>query len=259
MSEKTYMDFPRITHDGKYGVLYDYAVTTDGALYYASFVGSRQMCEGIAAAMLDSGRRNSNAIHIISPTDGSNGVFNTSRMVHIAHDTIGAMRRITRNVQGTRVSEVTLISQLVKWNYNYAHLQSKNALEEKEESDFEKAQKDLAMRRFVLLADEDEDEAYTARRWFAYLPKRVSEPMLAEWALPLWDYCTETAEAGVSELKRLRGKGWLCEPSKTALRGAITELGKRGALPLPDNLREYIEQRKSRDYYPYDNVAVAAA
>ena len=176
--------------------------------------------------------------------------------MHIARDTVGAMRRITRKVQGTRVFEVTLLSNLIRWDYNYAHIQRKNALDEQDDSDYEKGQKELALRRFVLLADEGEDEEYTARRWFAYLPKRVSEPMLAEWAMPLWDYCTAT-DTGIKQLDRLRGKAWLCEPSSEALRAAITEQGHRGRLPLPDNFKEYIAERERHDY-AYDSLALAA-
>ena len=36
-------------------------------------------------------------------------------------------------------------------------------------------------------------------------------------------------------MQRLRGKAWLCEPSSEALRGAISCLGKRGELRLPEN------------------------
>ncbi len=257
-TEQTYMDFPRLTHEGKYGVVYDYAITEDGGLYYASIVGSRQMCEGIAAALLDSGRRNNKSVYLATPTDGSDGVFNTSKLVHVAHNTVGAMRRITRKVQGTRLFEVVLLSNLVKWDYNYAHIQRKNALEEKDDSEYEKNQQELALRRFVLLADEEESEHDTARRWFAYLPKRVSEPMLAEWAVPLWEYCSETG-TGMKKLQRLRGSGWLCEPSSEALRGAISDMGHQGRLPLPDSFKAYIAERSTREYdIDYAAMAVAA-
>ena len=44
---KTYADFPRITHSGKYGVVFaDAAYTSDGGLYYGSWTGSKQMCRG---------------------------------------------------------------------------------------------------------------------------------------------------------------------------------------------------------------------
>ena len=91
-----------------------------------------------------------------------------------------------------------------------------------------------ALRRFILLADADEDEERTARRWFAYLPRRVSEPMLAEWAVPLWDYCLSEGK-GIEPLTRLRGRAWRCEPTRENLRAAISELGTAGELPLPDD------------------------
>ena len=234
MEEKSYMDFPRITESGKYAVVYDIAHDENGNLYYCSCVGSKQMCEGIAAALLDNGHRNKNAVYLNTPLNGEDGMWNKSMQVKVASSTIGAMRRVTRKVQGTRVSQVVLFSNLIKWDYNYLHVQKKNALDEKEESDYEKAQRDLSTRRFVLFADPDESEQDTARRWFAYLPKRVSEPLLAEWALPLWDHCVEAGK-GVKTLTRMRGKAWLCEPSSTSLRDAISEMGRRGELYLPDN------------------------
>ena len=84
------------------------------------------------------------------------------------------------------------------------------------------------------MADDDDDPELTALRWFGYLPKRVSEPLLAEWAQPLWDYCLAN-DKGITGMQRLRGKAWLCEPSSEALRGAISCLGKRGELRLPEN------------------------
>ena len=104
------------------------------------------------------------------------------------------MRRITRRVPGTRVWQVVLRSELIRWDYSYAHLQSRNAIEEKDDSDYAKAQAELAQRRFVLMADDDEEPEMTALRWFGYLPMRVSEPLLAEWAQPLWDYCVATGQ-----------------------------------------------------------------
>ena len=74
-------------------------------------------------------------------------------------------------------------------------------------------------------------------RWFGYLPKRVSEPLLAEWARPLWDHCVGTGK-GITEMQRLRGRAWLCEPSSEVLRDAIGYLGRSGKLPLPDGFPE---------------------
>ena len=231
---KTYADFPRITHSGKYGVVFDAAYTSNGGLYYGSWAGSKQMCEGIAAALLDSGRRNKNSVYLVVPLNGEDGVWSRSVQVRVDDATIGAMRRITKRVAGTRVWQVVLRSELIRWDYSYAHLQSKNAIEEKDDSDYAKAQAELAQRRFVLMADDDEETEVTAQRWFGYLPKRVSEPLLAEWAQPLWDYCASSGK-GITEMERLRGKAWLCEPSSAVLRGAISYLGKRGELWLPEN------------------------
>ena len=120
------------------------------------------------------------------------------------------------------------------------HLQSKNAIEQKDDSDYAKAQAELAQRRFVLMADDDEEPEATALRWFGYLPKRVSEPLLAEWAQPLWDYCV-ASDRGITEMRRLRGRAWLCEPSSEVLRDTIGYLGRSGKLPLPDGFPEAME------------------
>lgn len=248
--EKTYADYPRITHSGKYGVLYDAAYTEDGGLYYGSWTGSKQMCEGIAAALLDSGKRNQNSIYLNLPLDGKDGVWSRSLQVRVAENTVGAMRRKTERVRDTRAWQVVLRSELIRWDYSYVHLQSKNAIEKKDDSEYEKTQADNAQRRFVLMADADEEPFVTAQRWFGYLPKRVSEPLLPEWAQPLWDYCTEEKK-GITEMNRLRGRAWLCEPSSDTLRDAISQLGKGGYLELPD-------------FFPgnasdaYDAVAIAA-
>ena len=265
---KTYADFSRITHSGKYGVVFDAAYTSSGGLYYGSWTGSRQMCEGIAAALLDSGRRNKNSVFLVIPLNGEDGVWSKSVQVSVADATIGAMRRITKRVPGTRVWQVVLRSELIRWDYSYVHLQSKNAIEEKDDSDYAKAQAELAQRRFVLMADDEEDMEQTALRWFGYLPKRVSEPLLAEWAQPLWEYCIQNSK-GITEMHRLRGKAWLCEPSSEALRGAISYLGKRGGLWLPgdfpmitNGVDDYDEpdygDRRYVDIEDYPAVAVAA-
>ncbi|MDE2688556.1 MAG: hypothetical protein OXI16_13815 [Chloroflexota bacterium] len=243
---KTYADFPRITHSGKYGVVFDAAYASNGDLYYGSWTGAKQMCEGIAAALLDSGRRNNNSVNLTIPMNGEDGVWSKSVEVRVADSTIGAMRRITRKVYGTRVWQVVLRSELIRWDYSYGHLQSKNAIEEDSDSDYAKAQNEIAQRRFVLMANEDEDAAVTAQRWFGYLPMRVSEPLLAEWAQPLWDYCVEN-EKGIREIQRLRGKAWLCEPSSDVLRGAISHMGKRGDLWLPENF-PVVAKRHHEDY-----------
>ena len=114
------------------------------------------------------------------------------------------------------------------------HIQTRPAIEGKDESDQAKAQKELAQRRFILMAGDEEDRTVIAQRWFAYLPKRVSEPMLAEWAQPLWDYCV-LAEKGIEPLTRLR------EPSSEVLRDAIGYLGRSGKLPLPDGFPEAMQ------------------
>ena len=231
--QKDFTDFARLTHSGKYGVVYDVAYSDNGDLYYASMGGPKQMCEGIAAALLDSGKRNKNSVFLNIPLDGENGVWSRSLQVRIADNTIGAMRRKTRKVQGQRAWQVVLSSHLVKWDYNYAHINKKNALEESEDSDYDKGQKELALRRFILMADEGEDPEVTAERWFGFLPMRVSEPLLHEWAKPLWDYCEKRGQ-GLTKLSRLRGKAWLCEPAPAVLRSAISHLGKKGELYLPD-------------------------
>ena len=241
MERKEFTDFERVTHKGKYAILYDIAHDKDGGLYYLSLAGSRQMSEGIAAALLDSGHRNKNAVYLNTPLNGDDGLWNRSKKIRIAPHSIGAMRRITRKVQGTRVSQVVLVSNLLKWDYNYAHIQTKAVVDQEDESDNAKAQKDLAQRRFVLLADGDESQAEIAQRWFAYLPKRVSEPMLAEWAQPLWDYCV-LANKGIEPLTRMRGKAWLCEPASDTLRDAIGYLGRAGKLPLPEEFPEAMQQ-----------------
>ncbi len=233
MEKREFTDFERITHKGKYAVVYDSAHDRDGGLYYLSMAGSRQMSEGIAAALLDSGHRNRNDVYLNTPLNGENGLWNRSTRISIATHTIGAMRRITRKVQGTRVFQVVLVSSLLRWNYNYAHIETKAVIDERDESDYAKAQKELAQRRFILMADDEEDEAVTAQRWFGYLPGRVSEPMLAEWAQPLWDYCA-LVKKGIDPLTRQRGKAWLCEPSSEVLRDAIGYLGRSGKLPLPE-------------------------
>ncbi|MDE2686331.1 MAG: hypothetical protein OXI16_02365 [Chloroflexota bacterium] len=251
---KTYADFPRITHSGKYGVIFDAAYTSDGGLYYGSWTGSKQMCEGIAAALLDGGRRSRNSVYLVVPLNGEDGVWSRSVQVRIADATIGAIRRITKRVPGTRVWQVVLRSELIRWDYSYGHLQSRNAIEQKDDSDYAKAQSELAQRRFVLMADEEEKPEATAQRWFGYLPRRVSEPLLAEWAQPLWDYCVEN-DKGITEMQRLRGRAWLCEPSSDALWGAISYLGKRGELRLTENFPIVAEADAEADY---GVVAVAA-
>ncbi len=240
LERREFTDFERVTHKGKYAVLYDIAHDKDGGLYYLSIAGSRQMSEGIAAALLDSGHRNKNTVYLDTPLNGEDGLWNRSTRISVATHTIGAMRRNTRKVQGTRVFQVVLVSNLIKWDYNYAHMQTKAVIDEKDEPDQAKAQKELAQRRFILMADEDEDRTAIAQRWFAYLPKRVSEPMLADWAQPLWDYCV-LAKKGIEPLTRLRGKAWLCEPSSEVLRDAIGYLGRSGELPLPDGFPEIVQ------------------
>ena len=240
LEKRDFTDFERVTHKGKYAVVYDVAHDKDGGLYYLSMAGSRQMSEGIAAALLDRGRRNRNEVYLNTPLNGEDGLWSRSTRIKIATHTIGAMRRITRKVQGTRVAQVVLVSSLLRWDYNYAHIQTRAAIEEKDESDQAKAQKELAQRRFILVADEEDDRAVIAQRWFAYLPKRVSEPMLAEWAQPLWDYCV-LAQKGIEPLTRLRGKAWLCEPSSEVLRDAIGYLGRSGNLPLPEGFPETMQ------------------
>ena len=210
MKKREFTDFERITHKGKYAVVYDIAHDRDGGLYYLSMAGSRQMTEGIAAALLDGGHRNRNDVYLNTPLNGENGLWNRSTRISIATHTIGAMRRISRKVQGTRVFQVVLVSSLLRWNYNYAHIQTKAVIDERDESDQAKAQ-----------------------RWFGHLPGRVSEPMLAEWAQPLWDYCV-LARKGIEPLMRQRSRAWLCEPSSEALRDAIGYLGRSGKLPLPE-------------------------
>ena len=246
---KTYMDFPRIMHGGKYAVVFDAAFKDDGGLYYGSWTGSRQMCEGIAAAMLDSGKRNTNVIYLNMPIGVESDGWSKSTQVQIAPETIGAMRRITRRVQGTRVWQVVLMSKLIAWDYNYAHIQKKNAIEEDDDSEHALATRDLEQRRFVLMAEDDEDTEVTARRWFGYLPRRVNEPLLLEWALPLWDYCVESSK-GISKLNRLRGQAWFCEPSSSALREAVSKLGKAGLLYLPDTFSR-------EDPYAYEDMIAA--
>ena len=227
-----FQDFSEITHTGKYAVVYDLARDADGGLFYLSMVGSRQMTEGIAAALLDSGHRNKNAVYLNEPLDGENGLWKKTTTVKIAPDTIGAMRRVTRRVQNTRVWQVVLYSKLMQWDYNYAHVQTKSAIEDEDKTDYAKAQQELALRRFILYGDTDEEEAATARRWFAYMPRRVSEPLLEEWAEPLWKYCLN-ARKGIKPLISLKGRAWLCEPARDSLREAIGYLGRSGELPLP--------------------------
>ena len=50
------------------------------------------------------------------------------------------MRRKTERVRDTRAWQVVLRSELIRWDYSYVHLQSKNAIEKKDDSDYEKAQ-----------------------------------------------------------------------------------------------------------------------
>lgn len=132
MEKRDFTDFERVTHEGKYGVLYDIAHDKEGGLYYLSIAGSRQMCEGIAAALLDGGHRNRNAVYLNTPLNGEEGLWNRSTRIRIARHAIGTMRRITGKVQGTRVSQVALASNLIRWDYNYAHIQSKAFDEEKD-------------------------------------------------------------------------------------------------------------------------------
>ncbi len=225
-------DFPTISHTGKYAVVYDIARDNDGGLFYLSMVGSRQMTEGIAAALLDSGHRNKNVVQLHKPIVGENGRWKMTTTVKIATETIGAMRRVTRRVQNARVWQVVLYSKLMQWDYNYAHVQMKSAIESEDMSDHAKAQEELSLRRFVLYGHADEEEAATARRWFAYMPRRVSEPLLEEWAEPLWKYCLN-ARKGIKPLISLRGQAWLCEPASDSLREAVGYLGRAGELHVP--------------------------
>ena len=233
--KKEFSQLPQILHTGKYAVVYD-IVHADGVLYYLSMVGPRQMSEGIAAALLDSGNRNKQEVYLKMPIDNEEASLRqTSIRIRIADDAVGSMKRAVRKVAGTRVWQTVLASQLARWDYNYAHIQAKSEVSKDEErSEYQRAREEAALRRFILLADADEEEERTARRWFAYLPRRVSEPMLAEWAVPLWDYCLSEGK-GIEPLTRLRGRAWRCEPTRENLRAAISELGTAGELPLPDD------------------------
>ena len=241
--KKGISELPQITHTGKYAVVYDVA-HKKGALYYLSMVGSRQMTEGIAAALLDSGKRNKQDVNLQLPDEGegksSARVWRKSQRVKVADHAFGTMRRIVRKVQGTRVFQTVLVSQLARWDYNYSHITAKSEIaDDSETSEHKQVQEEADKRRFVLLADSDEDIEYTARRWFAYLPRRVNEPMLADWAVPLWEHCNAT-DKGISEISRLRGNAWLCEPTRENLRDAITELGSAGNLALPSDFPDYL-------------------
>ena len=233
--KKDISQLPQALHTGKYAVVYDIA-HSDGALYYISMVGPRQMSEGIAAALLDSGSRNNQEVYLRMPIDDEDASLRqTSVRIKIADAAVGTMKRSVRPVAGTRIWQTVLVSQLARWDYNYAHIQAKSEVSKDEgRSEFQRAQEEAALRRFILLADADEDEERTARRWFAYLPRRVSEPMLAEWAVPLWDYCLSEGK-GIKPVTRLRGRAWHCDPTRENLRDAISELGTAGELPLPDN------------------------
>ena len=155
------------------------------------------MTEGIAAALLDSGKRNKQDVNLQLPHgNDSTLAWRKSQRVKVADHAFGTMRRIVKKVQGTRVFQTVLVSQLTRWDYNYSHINEKSKIgDDSESSEHQQKQDDADKRRFVLLADDGEDLEYTARRWFAYLPRRVNEPMLAEWALPLWHYCTEQRRA----------------------------------------------------------------
>ena len=238
---------PQIVHTGKYGVVYDIA-HNNGDIYYASIVGPRLMTDGIAAALLDSGKRNKQDVYLKEPVDGEGGAFwQRSVRVRIASDAFGSMRRITRKVLGTRVYQTVLVSQLVRWDYNYAHIKAKAETDE-DVTEEKKMRDESDKRRFVLLVDGDESVERKARRWFGFLPRRVSEPLLAEWAVPLWEYCV-SKEKGITPMTRFRGEAYLCEPTPGNLRDAITELGMSGALPLPANfpVNSYIEDYEHED------------
>ena len=233
--KKDFSRLPQVLHTGKYAAVYDIA-HAGGDLYYLSMVGPRQMSESIAAALLDAGRNNKQDVYLKTPIDEEeSSLRQTSVRIKIAGNAVGTMKRIVRKVAGTRVWQTVLFSQLARWDYNYAHIQAKSELSRDEErTDYQKAQEEAALRRFILLADEDEDEVRTARRWFAYLPRRVSEPMLTEWAPPLWDYCLSEGK-GIEPMTRLRGRAWRCEPTRENLRDSIAALGMAGRLPLPEN------------------------
>ncbi|MXY45861.1 MAG: hypothetical protein F4Y44_02530 [Chloroflexi bacterium] len=250
--KKEFSQLPQVLHTGKYAVVYDIA-HANGSLYYLSMVGPRQMSEGIAAALLDSGKNNKQDVYLQMPIEEEeSSLRQTSMRIKIADNAVGTMKRTVRKVAGTRVWQTVLISQLVRWDYNYAHIQAKSEVSKDEErSEHERAQEEAALRRFVLLADADEDEERTASRWFAYLPRRVSEPMLAEWAVPLWDYCLSEGK-GIEPMTRLRGRAWRCEPTRENLREAISELGAAGELWLPSSF-------PNRHKAPaYDSYAIAA-
>ena len=87
MERREFTDFERVTHKGKYAVLYDIAHDKDGGLYYLSMAGSRQMSEGIAAALLDSGHRNKNTVYLDTPLNGEDGLWNRSTRISIAPGT----------------------------------------------------------------------------------------------------------------------------------------------------------------------------
>ena len=233
--KKGFSRLPQVIHTGKYAAVFDIA-HADGELYYLSLVGPRQMSEGIAAALLDAGRNNKQDVYLKMPIyDEESSLRQTSVRVRIADNAVGTMKRTVCKVAGTRVWQTVLISQLARRDYNYAHIQAKSEMSKDEErTEYQKAQEEAALRRFVLLADKGEDEERTAGRWFAYLPRRVSEPMLTEWALPLWGYCLSEGK-GIEPMTRLRGRAWRCELTRQNLRDAISALGVMGRLPLPEN------------------------
>lgn len=252
MDKKSFSELPLVTHKGKYAVVYDIA-HDNGSLYYLSMVGPRQMLDGIGAALLDSGKRNSEEVFMRTPPEnGEKLAFAPYSFLNIAGEAVGTMKRITRKVAGTRVYQTILISQLARWDYNYAHIKAKSEVSD-EQTDYQKAQAEDARRRFVLLADNDEPIERTARRWFAYLPRRVDEPLLAEWALPLWEHCL-SSNRGITPMTRFRGDAWLCEPTSANLRDSVTELGRRGELPLPADF----PCGGSIYGYPPDEYALAA-
>ena len=130
--KKDFSRLPQVLHTGKYAAVYDIA-HADGDLYYLSMVGPRQMSEGIAAALLDAGRNNKQDVYLKMPIDDEELLpRQTSVRVRIADNAVGTMKRTVRKVAGTRVWQMVLLSQLARWDYNYAHIQAKSELSKDE-------------------------------------------------------------------------------------------------------------------------------
>lgn len=226
-------------HDGKTAVIRDFAVSTDGECYFLELLGPAQIVNGIFAALVDQGIHNSERVEIEEPTnwEGSSILFKERKQIRIPRHAVGSMRhkRVAMNKAKDNIQASTIYSELLRHDYDYRHVSRPAGAELAGMESYARKELDKNLARFIIMEDVDrgETELELAERWYGFLTRRIEDAMLGAWALPLWRRCSQE-EIGVRELLRMRGRAWICEPSRSQMRAIIREMGVEGKLALPE-------------------------